>query len=119
MITVDLDEPTRLEIVMSWTRVDMYDPEGTTEGRVSSNGRGVHIRSRHVLPAVVPINERKRRLCLDDPKRIDGDKSGSLSRPQVLWDKKGNQHAGGWNKHIDGLVTEYQRAVPITERKEI
>lgn len=110
MITIDLDWPTKLEIVTAWNRVSRTLPQGSTpQGRVSSGMHGVHIRSHAVLPADVPVNETMRRQCGDDPTRIEGDIRNRLAHNQVFYDKKGNNQAGKWLGDLDELIAEYKR----------
>lgn len=107
MITVDLDNPTRFEVVKSWEEVKAFS-DGFAEGRISSSGEGVHIRDRQVLPAEVPINERARRVCGDDPTRIEGDKQNRMDRNQVLYSKKGDSEAGEWTDSLEQLIQWYE-----------
>lgn len=108
-VTVDLDKPTRLDIVSAWYNVKSIDPDGNVQGRISSSGEGVHIRSRPVAPFPVPINETERRVCGDDPKRVDIDKENTIESNQVLWDTKYGKEAGEWTTDVNHLVKEYQK----------
>jgi hypothetical protein len=112
-VTVDLDWPSRLEIIKSWHRVaDMSD--AGVEGRVSSSGTGVHIRTAETPVYPTPIAERKRRHAGDDPTRIDGDVSNTLQSNQVLYDCKGESEAREWVGDMEELLDRYVVAVPIT-----
>jgi len=112
-VTADLDWPTRMRITKTWHRIANADPDGDLSGRVSASGHGVHIRSRDVLPADVPVAERERRVCCDDPKRIRGDVQDTLCHNQVFFDRKGDAEAGRWVERLDTLLSEYKRSVNL------
>jgi len=111
-ITIDLDWPSKLYISMCWHRVEGmgYNPEG----RVSSSGHGVHIRSSETPAYPIEINESERRYCGDDPKRIAGDIDDDLNSNQVLWDEKNGSEAGPWTDSLDELIARYTISVNMT-----
>lgn len=117
-VTVDLDDPTRMEIVKAWHNV--ADATGTDpQGRLSSSRTGVHIRSHEVLPGHVPIAETIRRMCGDDVKRIEGDIDDALCHNQVLFDGKGGRDAGRWVDDLDALIGQYEREHSVPELREV
>jgi hypothetical protein len=111
-ITIDLDWPTKLEIRQAWHRAERlgYAPEG----RVSSSGHGVHIRSSNPPSAPIGINESERRYCKDDPARIAGDTENRLPNNQVLWDEKDGKKSGPWADSLHKLIARYERSVTLT-----
>lgn len=112
-VTVDLDYPTRVEILTAWHRVERVG-DGRTRGRVSASGAGVHIQGQEILPENVPVNEKARRQCLDDSKRIDADLRQGLANNQVCFHRKGDKVAGEWLHTAEELIHEYTSSVEIT-----
>lgn len=103
-VSVDLDEPSIMQIAESWERVSLF---GTPMGRVSSGGYGVHIVNRETLPETVHVNEHIRRYCGDDEGRIQGDKKDTQNNNQVLYDSKSVLQAGSWTDSLGELIAEY------------
>jgi len=107
-VTTDLDYPSRIEIVTAWNRVSEY-ADGRPYGRVSQSGHGVHIKSHRRREADTPTRAKPRRRCLDDPKRIDGDRAGDLYHKQVLFSSP-----YPWVRSVDRLVRKYESATTLT-----
>lgn len=110
-VTIDLDYPTRLEIVTAWKRLESF---GDVEGRLSKSGNGVHLRTTDVPIYPVPIRERQRRIALDDRNRIEADNRSDLNHNQVLWDSPYE-----WTKSVDRLASQYKRKQPLNRRHKI
>lgn len=106
-ITVDLDDPSVVEVLRAWKRVKYYSDSDKIHGRVSSSGSGVHIASSLETPEDIPVNERERLLCFDDEKRVKGDKYNDIKSNQVLFDSKGGKDSGRWFNNLNDLVKEY------------
>lgn len=117
-ITADLDKPTRYEITKAWYTIKRYADNPKLQGRVSSGGYGVHIRSHPILPRNVPVAETQRRLVGDDIKRIEGDVSDKLCHNQVFFDSKGEKTAGQWLDRLNAVIQAYRRSVEILPELE-
>lgn len=113
-ITVDLDNPSRFEIVRSWYRIS--DRSEKVKGRVSSSGEGIHLIGEGAeVQSELALKERM--VCLDDPSRIEMDQKRPWRPSQVLFDSKtigGDQEltAGDWVESLEKLLGEYNRNNP-------
>lgn len=112
-ITVDLDWPTKMEIVSSWHYLESHG-NGRVTGRVSSGGHGVHIRAQDRLPHPCPVNEHHRRMAGDDITRLRGDIENDLEHNQVFFTSKQGRKVGRWVESIDLLLSEYDRSSNLT-----
>jgi hypothetical protein len=111
--TIDLDDPTELEIIKAWNRMENHG-EGVVYGRVSSSGHGVHLKVHGCDEATV---EQLRMICGDDPKRRQFDAATDLKPKQILFSSKpATEGAGEWSTDIDRVVSEYRRRCPFSVR---
>lgn len=106
--TIDLDRPTRLDIIRVWYNLRHTRPR-VLKGRISSSGEGVHI----VAALSSPVNEEEllsiRRALGDDPRRILYDETRPEAKPsQILFDTKNGKHAGEWVYDIESLERKYR-----------
>jgi len=101
-VTVDLDSPSIVEVLEAWHYLDYVG--GSVCGRVSSSGRGVHIRA----DGVEGEAEHHRRMAGDDSKRIELDIVRDYRPEQVLFDSKKDDGAGSWVNDVESLIKEYQ-----------
>lgn len=107
-VTIDLDRPSRLDIIRVWYNLRHTHPR-ILKGRISSSGEGVHI----VAAMSSPIEEQEalaiRRALGDDPNRIIFDEQRPESKPsQILFDSKRGKHAGEWVYDLESLERKYR-----------
>jgi len=111
--TIDLDDPTELDVLKAWNRLERHG-DGQVYGRVSSSGTGVHLKVHGCDEDTV---ERLRRLCGDDQKRRDFDANTELKPKQILFSSKpGQEGAGEWTQDRERVMSEYRRRCPVTTR---
>jgi len=102
-ITIDLDSPSRLEILQAWHGLRDY---GDPVGRISSSGRGVHLKI-HGFTGSWDECLRIRSQLGDDPKRIEFDMY-SVGKPrQILFQRKGTGTVGEWIDAVEVLLQRY------------
>lgn len=110
--TIDLDDPTDLDVLKAWNRMEQYG-EGRVYGRVSSSGSGVHLKVHGCTEEEV---EHLRAVCGDDEKRRAFDRDTSLKPKQILFSSKPKGEAGEWTEDIDRVLAEYKRRAPVSTR---
>lgn len=109
MVSVDLDKPSRLCILKTWSNARAMFPGTRIRGRISSSGEGVHIviDLQEPIPYTAMINAR--RELSDDHKRIHYDETRPDSKPcQILFDTKNGKRAGEWTTDIEHLQRMYR-----------
>jgi len=106
--TIDLDDPTLLDILKAWNRLSRHGDE-EVYGRVSSSGKGVHLKVHGCDEETV---ERLRRLCGDDAKRRRFDRETDLKPNQILFSSKPTGKAGTWTTDRKHVMAEYRRRCP-------
>jgi len=111
-ITVDLDEPTKLEIRQSWNRLRNYG-DGDVFGRVSSSGMGCHLKV-HGFDGDLEDTVLPRLWCGDDTRRAYYDMDWNLKPKQIMFGSKpaDNNHAGDWRESLDHLLADYHLRAP-------
>lgn len=112
-VTVDLDSPSLFQITKIWMRARNHLPDGNQRGRVSSSGRGIHIK---VVGLDIDETEARhfRRCLSDDPMRIELDIRRGYRPNQVLFSKKEKREAGPWVDSLESLLRNYQEATGYT-----
>ena len=113
-VTIDLDTPTRLQILQTWNRLEGI---GTPQGRVSSSGNGVHIRVEDApedMHASGPKGLLFRLFAGDDKSRVYVDGMVRRDPPNVAFDHKPQGDAGRWVRNVEELISEL-----VAERTEI
>jgi hypothetical protein len=112
-VSIDLDWPSKLQIIETWHRLKKHTEKGP-EGRLSASGHGVHIRSHRVLPETVGVAEKERIHAGDDMDRLQADVAFPNAPNQLLWDTKDGETAGGWTRTLHKLISRYDRSVALT-----
>jgi len=110
--TIDLDDPTDMEVLKAWNRMEAFG-DGRVFGRVSSSGSGVHLKVHGCSEDDV---EHLRRLCGDDAKRRAFDRATTLKPKQILFSSKPTGVAGEWTEDVDAVMAEYRRRAPVEVR---
>jgi len=111
--TVDLDDPSELDIIRSWEIMSDYG-DGHVHGRVSSSGRGVHLKVHGCSNREVAYI---RGVCGDDVKRQQYDAETTLKPPQILFSSKPDGgHAGEWSTDREHVLANYRRRAPVETR---
>ena len=111
--TVDLDDPTDMDILKAWNRLADHG-DGEVYGRVSSSGEGVHLKVHGCDEDTV---ERLRRVCGDDVKRRDFDAGTDLKPKQILFSSKpAGGEAGEWTTDREAVLAAYRRRAPAAVR---
>lgn len=111
--TVDLDDPSEFEVLKAWNRLAGYG-DGDVHGRVSSSGRGVHLKVHSVDPEQVDL---VRAVCGDDTRRRAFDAGSTLKPKQILFSSKpSGATAGEWTTDREALLAAYRRRAPATVR---
>ena len=104
MITVDLDNPSTFEIVKSWHFLENF---GHVWGRVSSGGRGIHLKVLH--DNMEKHNRLDVRLMAgDDSNRIRLDQIFNDKPDQILFTERDGGKAGPWLDHMGSVIEQYQ-----------
>ena len=107
-ITIDLDKPSRADILRVWYNLRLTKPR-ILKGRISSGGEGVHIAA--MLPHAISEYDmlEARRALGDDPQRIYFDETRPESKPsQILFDTKRGKNAGEWTEDVEHLQRMYR-----------
>jgi len=110
--TVDLDDPSDLDVLKAWNRMRRHG-DGKVYGRVSSSGSGVHLKVHGCDEDEV---QHLRAVCGDDAKRRKFDRDTDLKPKQILFASKPNGEAGEWTRNLDRVLAEYRRRAPVTTR---
>lgn len=111
--TIDLDDPSEMEVLQAWQRLHEVG-DGIVYGRVSSSGKGVHLKVHGCEPEEVSD---MRALVGDDPKRRQFDRDSDLKPPQILFSSKPTgEGASEWTTDKDKVLAEYRRRAPAEIR---
>lgn len=111
--TIDLDDPTELEVIRAWNRMESFG-DGRVHGRVSSSGKGVHLKVHGCEEDEV---EHLRRVCGDDQKRRDFDRDSDLKPKQIMFSEKPTgAGASDWTRDMDRVLAVYRRRCPVETR---
>ena len=106
--TIDLDDPTDIEIMQAWNDLEQVG-DGRVKGRVSSSGSGVHLKVHGCEESTV----RRLRRQHDDEKRVGFDEKSDLKPEQILFSSKPTgEGASDWTADLDHLLEIYQRRAP-------
>jgi len=111
-ITVDMDFPTEVEVLRAYNYLKTL---GTPKARISSSGKGIHLKVHGYEPDSDKV-ERIRRLLGDDNKRVDIDRERKHKPKQVMFSSKHGDEATGWNTDVLAVVDEYKTQNPMLAR---
>lgn len=110
--TIDLDDPTDMEILKVWNRLENHG-DGEVYGRVSSSGSGVHLKVHGCDEATAD----ELRRMYDDQKRRRFDADSDLKPKQILFSSKPDGGvAGTWTQDRERVLAEYRRRADPTVR---
>jgi len=106
--TVDLDTPAVQEVRDAWETLARHG-DGVVWGRVSSSGKGVHLK---VHGCDDDTAHRLRVACGDDLKRQSFDAGTILKPKQILFGVKRGKHATEWTPDYNELIKTYSDTAP-------
>lgn len=101
-VTIDMDGPRVAEVIRAVETLKEY---GYVEGRISSGGKGFHLRIRGTVEALESWRLRVR--CGDDIRRLYFDSEYNKKPGQILFSRKGTGKAGVWRSDIQTLFSDY------------
>ena len=106
-VTVDLDEPSGLDILTCYYRLVRY---GETHVRLSSSGKGIHMRCKARGLTKQQILD-LRSFVGDDRLRVFYDTEAENKPFGILFEVKNGKESGEWTSDVYEAIDEYQHNI--------